>query len=97
MSEIVRPFHIMCKPVCGICNLDCRYCYYTMKPRELYPDTKTFLMGDDLLASYTRQYLEANPERCEFGCRAVSPPSPAKSSSAGPSRIRKSSAGPARW
>ena len=73
MGEILRPFHIMAKPVCGTCNLDCRYCYYTMKPRELYPDTKTFLMSDDLLASYTRQYLEANPERCEFGWQGGEP------------------------
>ena len=35
MSESIPPFNIMCKQVCGVCNLDCRYCYYTMKPGEL--------------------------------------------------------------
>ena len=73
MSETVRPFHIMCKPVSGVCNLDCRYCYYTMKPRELYPDTKRPMMADDVLASYTRQYLEAMPVRCEFAWQGGEP------------------------
>jgi len=73
VSEIVRPFHIMCKPVCGVCNLDCRYCYYTMKPRELYPDTKRFMMTDEILSTYTRQYLEAMPVQCEFGWQGGEP------------------------
>ena len=73
MGKIIRPFHIMAKPVCGVCNLDCRYCYYTMKPRELYPETKTFRMTEEVLASYTRQYLEAMPTRCEFGWQGGEP------------------------
>jgi uncharacterized protein len=73
MSEIIRPFNIMAKPVCGVCNLDCRYCYYTMKPRELYPDQKTFMMSEEVLARYTREYLEAMPTRCEFGWQGGEP------------------------
>jgi uncharacterized protein len=73
VSRVVQPFHIMCKPVCGTCNLDCRYCYYTMKPRELYPDTKKFLMTEEILADYTRQYLAAMPLRCEFGWQGGEP------------------------
>ncbi len=68
-----RPFNIMCKPVCGVCNLDCRYCYYTMKPRELYPDATRYRMSDELLKTYTRQYLEAMPVRCEFGWQGGEP------------------------
>ena len=68
-----RPFHIMAKPVCGVCNLDCRYCYYTSKPSELYPGTEKFMMSDEVLESYTRQYLAAQPARCEFGWQGGEP------------------------
>ena len=71
--EQIRPFNIMCKPVCGVCNLDCSYCYYTMKPRELYPDVRKFQMSEDLLESYTRQYLEAMPDHCDFGWQGGEP------------------------
>jgi len=73
MPESVTPFNIMCKPVCGRCNLDCRYCYYTMKPAELYPGVKTFMMTEEILASYTRQYLEAQPAHCVFGWQGGEP------------------------
>ena len=73
MSQIIQPFNIMAKPVCGVCNLDCEYCYYTMKPAELYPDVREFRMTEDLLADYTRQYLEAMPVRCEFGWQGGEP------------------------
>jgi len=68
-----RPFQIMCKPVCGVCNLDCRYCYYTMKPDELYPGVQRFRMADEVLRQYTHQYLEAMPTRCEFGWQGGEP------------------------
>jgi len=55
VTRAVQPFHIMTKPVSGTCNLDCGYCYYTMKPRELYPDTKKFLMTEEVLADFVRQ------------------------------------------
>ncbi len=72
----IHPFNIMAKPVCGVCNLDCRYCYYTSKPRDLYPEVKRqsdFMMSDDLLEDYTRQYIEAQPVRCEFGWQGGEP------------------------
>jgi len=73
MSATVDPFNIMCKPVCGVCNLDCCYCYYTMKPKQLYPGVKKFMMTDEVLEAYVRQYLEAMPERCEFGWQGGEP------------------------
>lgn len=63
----------MCKPVCGMCNLDCAYCYYTSKPRELYPDVEAFQMSDEVLESYTRQYLQAMPVQCDFGWQGGEP------------------------
>jgi uncharacterized protein len=47
----------MIKPRGPICNLDCAYCYYLSKER-LYPGSE-FRMGDELLESFTRQYVEA--------------------------------------
>ena len=63
----------MAKPVCGLCNLDCKYCYYTSKPRELYGEVKKFMMTDEVLENYTRQYLAALPARCEFGWQGGEP------------------------
>ena len=75
MSSEPVLFSIMAKPVSGICNLDCRYCYYTSKPRELYPQLKPadFHMSDDVLESYTRQYLAAMPAQCCFGWQGGEP------------------------
>jgi len=52
-----RAFHIMVKPRGPICNLNCAYCYYLSKER-LYPGSD-FRMGDELLESFTHQYIEA--------------------------------------
>ena len=50
-------FHAMVKPRGPICNLDCAYCYYLSKER-LYPDSD-FLMSEEVLEAFTRQYIEA--------------------------------------
>lgn len=63
----------MAKPVSGLCNLDCRYCYYTAKPRELYSNTPQPMMSDEVLESYTRQYMSALPKRAEFGWQGGEP------------------------
>ncbi|MDX1520421.1 MAG: radical SAM protein, partial [Anaerolineae bacterium] len=46
----------MLKPRGAICNLDCKYCYFLSK-ENLYPGSQ-FRMGDDLLESFIRQYIE---------------------------------------
>jgi len=48
---------MMLKPRGAICNLGCKYCYYLSKER-LYPGSH-FWMPDDLLDTFTRQYIEA--------------------------------------
>ncbi|MFP4053121.1 MAG: anaerobic sulfatase maturase [Phycisphaerae bacterium] len=75
MSEATRPFNIMAKPVCGVCNLDCRYCYYTMKPGELYPGVAPgeFRMSEELLENFTRQYLQAQPQHVDVGWQGGEP------------------------
>jgi uncharacterized protein len=50
-------FHVMLKPRGPVCNLGCSYCYYLSKER-LYPDGH-FCMTDELLETFTRQYIEA--------------------------------------
>lgn len=50
-------FHVMLKPRGAICNLDCKYCYFLSK-EMMYPGSR-FRMADELLESYTRQYIEA--------------------------------------
>ncbi len=73
MSQIVRPFYIMAKPVCGVCNLDCSYCYYTSKPRELYGGVRHFMMAEPTLQRYTAQYMELQPVQVNFGWQGGEP------------------------
>jgi len=47
----------MLKPRGPVCNLACGYCYYLSKER-LYPGA-CFRMTEELLESFTRQYIEA--------------------------------------
>jgi len=65
-------FHVMLKPRGAICNLNCAYCYYLSKER-LYPDSH-FRMTDELLETFTRQYLQAQrvPE-ATFGWQGGEP------------------------
>jgi uncharacterized protein len=47
----------MVKPRGAICNLNCHYCYF-LKKEQLYPGSD-FRMSEELLGSYTRQYIAA--------------------------------------
>ncbi len=65
MAEKIAPttvweptgFNIMLKPGGAVCNLTCDHCYYLSKA-DLYLES-TFRMSDALLASFTKQYIEA--------------------------------------
>lgn len=57
MSAPPPAFHVMTKPRGAVCNLDCKYCYF-LKKEALYPESD-LRMSDDVLESYTRQYIEA--------------------------------------
>ena len=56
-SDSLMTFHLMAKPIGAICNLNCKYCFYTPK-KELYPD-QSLKMSDEVLEEYTRQYIHA--------------------------------------
>jgi uncharacterized protein len=59
--KLKRPnaFHVMLKPAGPSCNLNCTYCYYLEK-NKLYSGKKEFRMSEELLESFTRQFIEAN-------------------------------------
>lgn len=60
MTTAKAPFHLMSKPTGPICNLDCTYCFYLEK-ESLYPGARKWAMSEDVLESYIRQYVEAQP------------------------------------
>ena len=52
----------MAKPIGPICNLNCDYCYYKGKIELFNSSNKyDYLMSDDLLEEYIKQYIEAHP------------------------------------
>lgn len=53
-------FHVLTKPIGPICNLDCKYCFYLEK-EVLYPGESKWAMKDEVLASFIRQYIKAQP------------------------------------
>jgi len=58
-SSQTLPFHLLAKPTGATCNLDCKYCFFLSK-EMLYPGDR-FRMSDQLLLTYIRQLLEAQP------------------------------------
>lgn len=56
MATASREFQIFAKPAGAICNLDCHYCYYLQK-EDLYPQTTSFRMDEDLLEDYIVQQI----------------------------------------
>jgi len=59
IATILRPFHLLSKPTGATCNLDCKYCFYLSK-EMLYPGDR-FRMSHQMLETYIRQLLEAQP------------------------------------
>ena len=53
------PFHVMTKPIGPICNLDCTYCFYLEK--EKLVGDGSWRMKPEVLDTYVRQYIEAQP------------------------------------
>jgi len=66
-------FHVLAKPIGPICNLDCTYCFYLEK-EVLYPQASKWAMQADVLESYIRQYIEAQPgEAVQFAWQGGEP------------------------
>lgn len=63
----------MIKPVCSTCNLDCLYCYYKTKAKELYGSRTGLKMTNALLENLTAQYLSLMPRACAFNWQGGEP------------------------
>tara|TARA_R110002111_G_scaffold212705_2_gene275876 strand:- start:228 stop:1493 length:1266 start_codon:yes stop_codon:yes gene_type:complete len=55
-----QPFHLMTKPIGSRCNLDCHYCFYLEK-EKLYTDAGGMRMKPEVLETYVRDYIAAQP------------------------------------
>lgn len=57
-SPFAHPLYVMLKPIGSVCNLKCQYCYYLEK-KDLYHQSKDFMLTEDLLESFIEQYLNS--------------------------------------
>jgi uncharacterized protein len=55
-----RGIHIVAKPIGAACNLACAYCFYLEK-QALHGAGEACRMPDDVLATFVRSYIEAQP------------------------------------
>ena len=60
MNEASSGIHVLAKPIGAVCNLQCDYCFYLEK-ENLFPEKENFRMSDNVLESYIRKYVEAQP------------------------------------
>ncbi|MBQ5370926.1 MAG: radical SAM protein, partial [Bacteroidaceae bacterium] len=60
-APFTTPKYVMAKPAGPLCNLDCKYCYYTEKSALLGKSAKMMHMSDELLEEYIRQYIAIQP------------------------------------
>ena len=61
MDSTLPAFHVLAKPTGAICNLACEYCFYLEK-EHVVPHAKKFRMAPDVLESFIRQKIEADPD-----------------------------------
>jgi len=78
--RIVHPseheYHVMVKPIGGVCNLACQYCYYlpTVEMYRQRPDwSGSFRMTDQTLELFTRQYLDRPIKEVQFAWQGGEP------------------------
>lgn len=57
-TPFAKPLYVMLKPAGAHCNLACKYCYYLEK-NNLYQNSHRYLMSDEMLEQFTREYIEA--------------------------------------
>ena len=64
LTPFARPLYVMPKPVGSLCNLACAYCYYLEKSHlyETEAAQRRFLMSDETLEAFIRQYIEAQTQ-----------------------------------
>ncbi len=57
-APFAKPLYVILKPIGSVCNLRCKYCYYLDK-KQYYPEEKRYVMSDELLEQFTREYIES--------------------------------------
>ena len=66
-------FQVLSKPSGPLCNLDCRYCFYTEKD-ALYPKVDSWRMSPEVLERYVKDYFAAhNGPLIEFAWQGGEP------------------------
>ena len=58
VQEQDKGFHIIAKPSGPICNLDCKYCFYTEK-EALFKGNRYLHMSEEALEEFIRQYISS--------------------------------------
>jgi uncharacterized protein len=61
MVSAVRSFQVFAKPISYVCNLSCKYCYY-LKTCQIYPQSASCRMTDEILQDYIIQHINASTE-----------------------------------
>ena len=54
VSPFAQPVYVMAKPVGALCNLACKYCYYTEKAK-MYRQLPRHILSDELLEQYIKE------------------------------------------
>jgi uncharacterized protein len=58
VGKILRDFQVFSKPAGSMCNLACRYCYYSGSGAS--GKKESFAMADDVLEEYIAQHIDAS-------------------------------------
>ena len=67
----MKPFNLLIKPSGSDCNLDCGYCFYKDRPREV--GTGRQRMSDEVLETLVRDYLKLGFAESQFAWQGGEP------------------------
>ncbi|MFV0544764.1 MAG: anaerobic sulfatase maturase [Bacteroides sp.] len=56
-----KHFHLMVKPIGPVCNLRCKYCYYLEKSKIYSKKPNEYIMSDEILEQYVKNYIASQP------------------------------------
>lgn len=61
MNRDRKHFHLMVKPIGPVCNLRCKYCYYLEKSKIYGKKNPEYVMSDEVLEIYIKNYIASQP------------------------------------
>ncbi len=59
-DNFVQGFNVIVKPIGPVCNMDCKYCFYTEK-HALFPKDHDYRISDQVLEAFIQKYIESQP------------------------------------